>query len=83
MIPDAVSRIILGIPLTKGSDPDWYRNPVWLSELYRWLRERAAEPDDAAYFMERAEKWETEWLHMRADEGDMGALALLERRAEA
>lgn len=42
-------------------DTCWYRDPVNLAKLWRWLEDQGETPDDPAYFLERPEKWDEEW----------------------
>ena len=60
------------VPLTKANDPDWHLDPMNLSQLWRWLRERGQEPEDPAYFMEKAWHYSEEWIAMWADLTERG-----------
>lgn len=50
-----------GLPLTRETDPDWYRDHENLAALWRDLEDRG-ETIDAGYFMEKPWRWTAEWV---------------------
>lgn len=60
----------LAAPSRLGASPaaDWWTDHNAIAELWRWLEDRGQEPDDVGYFLERVEKWTSEYLDMRAEQ---------------
>lgn len=71
----------LVLPLTKGSNPDWYQNHENLAELFRHMRELGQDIEDVQDFLDAPWHYEDLWVLMCASQGDQGARALLEARS--
>ena len=52
---------VTGMPFTRETDPDWYRDHVNLAELWSDLVDRGETPDNPRRFMEKPYQWQTEW----------------------
>jgi hypothetical protein len=45
----------------------WYEDPACLAELWRWLDESGAAPEDIPQFLEKPWHWQPQWDAMQGD----------------
>lgn len=51
----------------EGYAMNWHESPTAIAALYAWLLDRDEAPEDVAYFIARAAKWQPEWERMQAE----------------